>query len=62
MLLMPTSKNRYLANGHNWQRQDLPCYLPGNGGLLYAAAMIAPKFPSGAGWNFRWENLAKLID
>jgi hypothetical protein len=40
-LLMTTEKNRYLPNGHNWQRQNLPCYLPGNGGLLYAVAMMA---------------------
>jgi hypothetical protein len=44
-LLMSTERNRYLANGHNWQRNNLPCYLPGNGGLLYAIAMMA------AGWN-----------
>ena len=43
-LLMETEKNRYLPNGHNWQRQNLPCYLPGNGGLLYAVAMMS------AGW------------
>ena len=43
-LLMKTPKNRYLPNGHNWQRENLPCYLPGNGGLLYAVAMMA------AGW------------
>ena len=41
---MKTEKNRYLPNGHNWQRPNLPCYLPGNGGLLYAVAMMA------AGW------------
>ena len=35
-LMMETEKNRYLPNGHNWQRNDLPCYLPWNGGLLYA--------------------------
>src|SRR5207237_1095585 len=40
-LLMTTGKNRYLANGHNYQRPNLPCYLPGNGGLLYAIAMMA---------------------
>ena len=40
-LLMTTEKNRYLRNGHNWQRPNLPCYLPGNGGLLYAVAMMA---------------------
>ncbi len=39
-LLIITEKNRYLRNGHNWQRPNLPCYLPGNGGLLYAVAMM----------------------
>jgi protein-glucosylgalactosylhydroxylysine glucosidase len=68
-LLMPTAKNRYLTNGHNWQRQNLPCYLPGNGGLLYATAMMAagwaggpkentPGFPSDGSWSVRWENLS----
>jgi protein-glucosylgalactosylhydroxylysine glucosidase len=66
-LLMRTEKNRYLPNGHNWQRQNLPCYLPGNGGLLYAIALMAagwrdaprrpaPGFPQD-GWVVRWENL-----
>jgi hypothetical protein len=32
-LLMETAKNHYLPNGHNYQRPNLPCYLPGNGGL-----------------------------
>ncbi|OHD73790.1 MAG: hypothetical protein A2177_15955 [Spirochaetes bacterium RBG_13_68_11] len=46
-LLMDTPKNTFLANGHNAQgaRKDLPLYLPGNGGLLIAAAMMA------AGWD-----------
>jgi len=67
-LLMKTEKNRYLPNGHNWQRQNLPCYLPGNGGLLYAMAMMAagwcdappthaPGFPEDGSWTVRWENL-----
>lgn len=67
-LLMNTQKNRYLTNGHNWQRTNLPCYLPGNGGLLYAVAMMAagwkgarqthaPGFPANGSWNVRWENL-----
>jgi len=66
-LLMQTEKNRYLPNGHNWQRANLPCYLPGNGGLLYAIAMMsagwkgapnehAPGFPSD-GWKVNWEGL-----
>jgi hypothetical protein len=45
-LLMPKAKNSYLANGHNFQIEHvLPLYLPGNGGLLYAVAMMA------AGWD-----------
>ncbi len=45
-LLMDKNKNHYLANGHNPQSgPTLPLYLPGNGGLLYAAAMMA------AGWD-----------
>ena len=37
-------KNTYLVNGHNYQREDLPLYLPGNGGLLTVIAMMC------AGW------------
>jgi hypothetical protein len=67
-LLMTTEKNRYLPNGHVWQRQNLPCYLPGNGGLLYSVAMMAagwqgspqqhaPGFPADGTWQVRWEKL-----
>jgi hypothetical protein len=49
-LMMETEKNRYLVNGHNWQRPNLPCYLPGNGGLLYAIAMMAQRFPTDGRW------------
>jgi hypothetical protein len=66
-LLMSTEKNRYLPNGHNWQRANLPCYLPGNGGLLYAIALMAkgwqgspagdgPGFPKDGSWAVRAEN------
>ena len=45
-LLMSQTKNTYLPNGHNFQMSGiLPIYLPGNGGLLYAVAMMA------AGWD-----------
>ena len=71
-LLMQTEKNRYLPNGHNWQRQNLPCYLPGNGGLLYAVAMMsagwsgsangnAPGFPADGTWSVRHEGLNSLV-
>ncbi len=67
-LLMPEVKNTYLANGHNWQVDSLPVYLPGNGGLLYAVAMMAagwdgappihaPGFPQDGSWVVRWEGL-----
>ncbi len=67
-LLMPAEKNTYLANGHNWQVGSLPVYLPGNGGLLYAVAMMAagwdgapashaPGFPQDGSWVVRWEGL-----
>jgi hypothetical protein len=38
-LFIDTPKNRYLPNGHNFQQlTELPLYLPGNGGLLFAVA------------------------
>ena len=67
-LLIDTPKNHYLANGHNFQRDNLPLYLPGNGGLLYAVAMMAagwdgspqsgtPGFPTNGQWTVRAEGL-----
>jgi hypothetical protein len=57
LLLMDSPKNTWLANGHNRMVGDnaLPLYLPGNGGLLLATAMLAagydgrpgPLFPKG---------------
>jgi hypothetical protein len=69
-LLMETPKNVWLPNGHNWQRPNLPVYLPGNGGLLAAVAMMAagwdgaprahaPGFPAKS-WSVRWEGLSLL--
>ena len=71
-LLMPTEKNRYLPNGHNYQRPNLPCYLPGNGGLLYAIAMMAggwreaphqhaPGFPDDGSWHVRAEGFNRPL-
>ncbi|HEV2864330.1 MAG TPA: hypothetical protein VGX48_25250 [Pyrinomonadaceae bacterium] len=71
-LLMKQEKNRYLPNGHNWQRANLPCYLPGNGGLLYAVALMAsgwrgsprrhaPGFPADGSWQVRWEGLNSAL-
>jgi hypothetical protein len=69
-LLMETVKNRYHPNGHNYQRPGLTIYLPGNGGLLSATAMMAagwdgaptrdaPGFPR-ARWTVRSERLRGL--
>jgi hypothetical protein len=67
-LLIDTPKNRYFRNGHNYQRKGLPIYLPGNGGLLTAVAMMAagwdgcekknaPGFPDDGQWVVKWEDL-----
>jgi hypothetical protein len=69
-LLIGTPKNRYRANGHNHQRPGLTIYLPGNGGLLYAAAFMAagwdgapdrpaPGFPADGRWVVRSEGLRR---
>jgi hypothetical protein len=68
-LLLDTPKNHYGLNGHVYQRPGLTIYLPANGGLLYATALVAagwdsapkrnaPGFPDNGQWNVRWENLS----
>lgn len=67
-LLLDTPKNHYGLNGHVYQRSNLTIYLPANGGLLYATALMAagwdgapkrmaPGFPNNGQWKVRWENL-----
>jgi hypothetical protein len=64
-LLHPSKKNKYPENGicDGW-------YLPGNGGLLYAVAMMAagwdgapqrnaPGFPDDGNWVVKWEGLKR---
>lgn len=60
-LMMDAPKNRYLPNGHNYQDQRLALYLPGNGGLLTAVALmcVEKQFPADGTWNVRFENLNK---
>lgn len=73
-LFIDTPKNRYLANGHNFQQlPELPLYLPGNGGLLFAIALMAagwkggpknhaPGFPSpDKGWTILHEGLRPAL-
>jgi hypothetical protein len=62
ILLKETEKNVYSVNGHNRQvlRKDLPLYLPGNGSLLLAAAMLATEGNFDAeGWVVEYERLNK---
>ncbi len=67
-LLMDTKKNIYLMNGHNYQDEMLRLYLPGNGGLLTAVAMMCTYrnkdgsngFPGDGNWNVRYENITGL--
>jgi hypothetical protein len=70
-LFLDSPKNVYLPNGHNYQAPRLPLYLPGNGGLLAAVAMMAggwdggpdgeaPGFPADGSWTVRHEGLRKM--
>ncbi|TDE17210.1 hypothetical protein [Dyadobacter psychrotolerans] len=61
--------NTYLPNGHNYQDKRLTIYLPGNGGILAAVALMCagsddiktqnPGFPKNGKWNVKWEGLKK---
>ncbi|GAB2477017.1 hypothetical protein GCM10011375_20650 [Hymenobacter qilianensis] len=67
-LLMKVRTNTYLPSGHNYQEDRLPIYLPGNGGLLAAVALMCagydgckeanPGIPKG--WKVQWEGLSKM--
>ena len=71
-LLVDTQKNTYLPSGHNFQTPDrLRIYLPGNGALLTAIAMMCagwdgckdlhnPGFPKDGKWDVRWEGLKRM--
>jgi hypothetical protein len=61
LLLMDNPKNTYLPNGHNAQgdKSDLPLYLPGNGGLLLAVAMMKDHFPED--WKVKTEKIGAYI-
>lgn len=69
-LFMKVPTNRYLKNGHNYQDGRLRIYLPGNGGLLTAIAMMAggwdgsvglnPGFPKNGKWKVRAEGFKRM--
>lgn len=67
-LLMPITTNTYLKNGHNYQNETLRLYLPGNGGLLAALALMVTTtneqsintgFPES--WNVKHEGLLEML-
>ena len=70
-LLRDTPKNVFTSNGHNFNTAGfLNVYLPGNGALLAATAMMAagwdgappgnaPGFPADGSWTVKWEGLKK---
>ncbi len=69
LLLKDVKKNTYLKNGHNYQSDRLRIYLPGNGGLLSAVAMMCAGFEGNTksdpglpgDWKVKWENLEPLF-
>ena len=72
ILLKETPKNSYVASGNNFQRSrtDLPIYLPGNGSLLLAIALMTagykgskeelPGFPKNGMWEVEFENITNF--
>ncbi|MHC0442472.1 hypothetical protein [Flavobacterium sp. 3-210] len=70
-LFMNVTTNTYLKNGHNYQAERLTLYLPGNGGLLTAVAMMCagwdgaiepnPGFPKDGTWKVQSEGFQKMF-
>ena len=69
-LFKDVKTNTYLVNGHNYQDGRLTIYLPGNGALLSAIALMCagskedPEhnlgFPKNGQWNVKWEGFEQL--
>ncbi|MGC4231384.1 MAG: hypothetical protein QM594_00090 [Niabella sp.] len=69
-LFMNIQTNTYLKNGHNYQDGRLRIYLPGNGGVLTAVAMMlegwdasdtdTPGFPRDGSWKIKKEGFRKM--
>lgn len=73
ILLNDLPQNQFLVNGHNATRSDLPCYLPANGALLTAIALmaagwegeetrVAPGFPQNGSWTVQVEGIRKYFN
>lgn len=69
-LFMDSPTNRFLANGQNPQDEKMTTYVPGNGGLLAAVALMCagwdgcevenPGFPKDGSWKVKWEGITPL--
>lgn len=69
-LFMDIQTNTYLTNGHNYQDKRLRLYLPGNGGVLSAIALMCagydgcetenPGIPKDGNWKVKWEGLSRM--
>ncbi len=69
-LFMDIKTNTYLVSGHNYKDDRLPVYMPSNGGLLTAIAMMCagydgtekdlPGIPKNGRWKVQWEGLNKM--
>ena len=71
ILLKDAPHNHYLNNGNCPQTKSLPVYLPANGALLSAVALMAagsdetvarklPGFPKNGKWKIRYEDISRL--
>jgi hypothetical protein len=71
MLVKESTMNQYLVSGGNFQRDNVPAYYPGNGGLLLAVGMMAggwerggerlAGFPKDGKWNVKAEGFGKWV-
>jgi hypothetical protein len=69
-LFMNIKTNTWLPNGHNYQDDRLRLYLPGNGGLLTAVALMCagydgctskdPGWLKNGLWHVKWEGLQPM--
>jgi hypothetical protein len=70
LLLKDAPHNHYAVNGHCGGTPELPVYLPANGALLSAVALMTagwdgstkplPGFPHNGQWNIHYENIHPL--
>lgn len=68
-LFKKVTTNTYLPDGNNYQDSRLTIYLPGNGGLLSAIALMCAGFDGNTtptpgfnkkDWKVKWEGLSPL--